>query len=740
MIAAQQTLSLRDEARAIIKEWNRGGEPDAREVLDQRPEFRADKSLVVELAYEEYALRCEAGAAPDPATFSDRFPTFRQAVHAAVVGIKVLEDDAASLDRAPDVHWPEPGQRLSDLRILRELGRGSFARVYLALEESVGGRPVAVKLSAEGAAEAHTLGRLVHPHIVPIFSAGFADEVGLTAVTMPFLGAATLTDVIDLAYPVPHGPAPRDAAVVREAVRRAAMPGDPPPIASGSACRPDDRNYTDAASHIAEQIADALAHLHKEGVVHRDLKPSNVLLRPDGQAVLLDFNLSADARSVNRRIGGSLPYMPPEQLRAFLGEAPSRALDGRLDLFALGVILYQVLTGELPYGTPTAGLPPAESVKRMLQRQPQGFRPVRGLNPAVDSGLARLIEKCLALDPADRPASAAQLAESLRRCQAWPARLRRWAGRRPFAAAAAAGLLLMAAGGAASEMAAPQLPADVREYNRGRAAYLDGDYAAAEELFKQAVQDCSADPKPRKYYMARAVGAMRLAEAEADEPKAQVLFSEAVSDLQQAERLQSDGPTAALLGYCISQTDPHAALLWYDRAVAAGYKSAALYNDRGFSRLHCNRVADAAQDIEAALQLEPNLQPARVNRWLVVLRLHTSAKAAPVSESTLADLQQAVELGLGSPVLCLSAARVFAAAAKAGHPSNPTICAAQTLFCLQKAIEAGATPATIQNDPLFNDVLKDVPEFRTLVQLRNWPAPSLTAPAHVIDPAPYVPE
>ena len=126
----------------------------------------------------------------------------------------------------------------------------------------------------------------------------------------------------------------------------------------------------------------------------------------------------------------------------------------------------------------------------------------------MDGEFARLVERCLAFDPAGRPASAADLAAGLRRCRAAPARLRRWAARQPLVAAAAAGLLLLAVGGAASEIA-PQPPADVRDYGRGRGAYLDGDYDRAEEYFNQAVQDCPTDPRPRKYYMTCAAAAMR---------------------------------------------------------------------------------------------------------------------------------------------------------------------------------------------------------------------------------------
>ena len=224
-----------------------------------------------------------------------------------------------------------------------------FARVYLALEESAGDRPVALKLSAEGAAEARTLGRLSHPNIVPVFSARFMEEVGQAAVCMPFRGSATLIHLFDQAYPTSEAPPPRRAAVIGQAIRAATHPDDPLPF-SPAWHKHENDSYVDGVVRLAAQIADALAFLHKEGVCHRDLKPSNVLLSSDGQALLLDFNLSADARAARPRIGGTIPYMAPEQLRALVDDSDDSAMDERVDLYALGVILYELLTGKNPYG------------------------------------------------------------------------------------------------------------------------------------------------------------------------------------------------------------------------------------------------------------------------------------------------------------------------------------------------------------------------------------------------------
>src|SRR5207253_10601572 len=115
--------------------------------------------------------------------------------------------------------------------------------------------------------------------------------------------------------------------------------------------------YVEGIVHLAAQVADALEYSHSQGVFHLDLKPSNVLLTPSGRPMLLDFNLAKDRECRGQLLGGTLPYMAPEQLRATADKAsrererPEEAdLDGRADVFALGVLLYELLAGQHPFG------------------------------------------------------------------------------------------------------------------------------------------------------------------------------------------------------------------------------------------------------------------------------------------------------------------------------------------------------------------------------------------------------
>src|SRR5262249_52350153 len=132
-------------------------------------------------------------------------------------------------------------------------------------------------------------------------------------------------------------------------------------------------------------------------------------------------NLSDDDRLNDRRVGGTLPYMAPEQLRFCLTpEGEGAKPDDRADLFALGVILYELLTGRHPFGWSPAKLPARAHGEVLLARQRAGCAPVRRINPRADRRLAALVERCLAFDAKDRPASAAELAEALRRRLARP--------------------------------------------------------------------------------------------------------------------------------------------------------------------------------------------------------------------------------------------------------------------------------------------------------------------------------
>src|SRR5262245_53584855 len=303
------------------------------------------------------------------------------------------------------VATPEPGEVVFGFRLLRELGRGAFGRVYLAEQTDLADRRVALKLSSALAAEVRTLARLQHTNIVPVYSAHGGRP--FQALCMPFFGGTTLasalTDLINDRRP-PTGKSLADAVRCRQG--------------AGVVTGPDwleAATYVEAVLRVVERLADALAHAHGKGLIHRDIKPANVLLADDGQPMLLDFNLAEDgneAGAEKARVGGTLPYMSPEQMKAF-GGGPRDQVDGRADIYALGVIMFELLTRALPFPNYTG---PTRAVLDRMQVERSLAPPrLRTRNPEVTPAVEAIVRKCLQPAPAERYQSAADLRDDIAR-------------------------------------------------------------------------------------------------------------------------------------------------------------------------------------------------------------------------------------------------------------------------------------------------------------------------------------
>jgi hypothetical protein len=294
------------------------------EFFARHPEVKLQKSMILGLACEEYFRRNEQGETVDRQEFCQEFPAHQQSVARLLSVYDYLKQhDLLPARDATIVDWPEPGETVAGYELLDGLGLGAFARVYLAAEPAVANRRVAVKVSVEGAAEAEILGKLSHANIVPIYSVRQDDQQRWTLICMPYRGQATLDDVIGQLFCSPHARPHRGRELLEaiETINRFGEPVEPTP-ADPLFSR---YSYVEAAVHLVAQLADALGYTHTKGICHRDLKPSNVLLGPDGRPMLLDFNLSQDRAVTERRLGGTLPYMAPEQLEATVLEPRRRS-------------------------------------------------------------------------------------------------------------------------------------------------------------------------------------------------------------------------------------------------------------------------------------------------------------------------------------------------------------------------------------------------------------------------------
>jgi tetratricopeptide (TPR) repeat protein len=395
--AALEALAAR-LVEELAAAWHDDRRPPAEEFFARHPELLASPAVASQLIYEEICQREEAGQAGAAAQVVARFPQWREE-------LEVLLDCHRLLQR-PELAgpaFPEAGEALGDLRLARELGRGARGRVFLAAQPSLAGRPLVVKVTAREGNEHLSLARLQHTHIVPLYGCQELPERRLRALSMPYLGGATLAQLLAALRDRP--PAARTGAdLLRELDRlQRAAPG---PLPSRSPAREffSRASYVEAVCILGECLADALQYAHERELVHLDVKPSNVLVAADATPMLLDFHLARAPLRAGQPVpdwfGGTPDYMSPEQTRTLEAVRQRRPVPQnvgpRSDVYALGLVLYEALCGTPPAGGAVAA-------------------PLHQRNPHVSRGLSNVVHRCLAPAPKDRYPSAGDLAADLRR-------------------------------------------------------------------------------------------------------------------------------------------------------------------------------------------------------------------------------------------------------------------------------------------------------------------------------------
>ncbi|MFO0936501.1 MAG: protein kinase [Gemmataceae bacterium] len=346
---------------------------------------------------------------------------------------------------------PIVGEVIFGYRLEAELGRGAFGRVFLASQPELANRLVALKISANLTGESRALALLQHTNIVPVYSVH--QNESLQGVCMPYFGAATVarllgrfretnslpttgmelvetlrfrkesTSLVDLEPLVPLPELPDLSRTL------------PPQLSSGT--------YVDAVCWLLARIADGLSHAHDRGLIHRDIKPANILVSDDGQPMLLDFGVAEEYRlrtaSKGSTVGGTVPYMAPEQIEEFVNGV--QRSDVRSDIYSLGIVLYELLTGRYPF--PDSQKSYSEPTLQLLTTRNSAHLSIREFNLSVSPGLESIVLTCLQVDPRKRYQSAAALRDDLERHlshrplaiapeRSWKERFQKFSRRNPY--------------------------------------------------------------------------------------------------------------------------------------------------------------------------------------------------------------------------------------------------------------------------------------------------------------------
>lgn len=643
------------EASRILAEWPSDVAFSLGAALRKHPEFADRRSVQVDLAYEEYCRLEGKQAEIGRQEFAARFPHIERSLLRVLELHSFCQNDSDIRRAFFGNPWPVAGDEILGFRLVEEIGRGSASRVFLATDPDLSGRTVVIKVG-RAHDEAAALGRLEHPGIVPVLSARIDPATELSVLCMPYWGRGTLLHLIDRLH---AGESPQTGRDLQNAIKAVADRNlaTPAPVPDQ---RPAPLRFADAVAQFGAGLADALAYAHAQGIVHSDVKPSNVLVTADGRPRLLDFNLARAAEADERLVGGTLPYMAPEQLAAWADHAGP--IGPAADVYSLGATLHELLTGQPPLGRidePDV----AKAAAILAARHRRGPQPIPPERLRGNRQLGRLIAACLATDPERRPTAAA-LAASLAASVPQPRRPLPWL----------AGTFAAAGIGVAAT-----------------ALWWNNDAVPPTVILDAGPVLTDPEALAQRGWQRLSDGDLQLAYA----------------DLEAAHRLDPSARNAAALGYCVMRLTGNwtAAARYFETAVAGGGDTAAVQNAIGYCHLKLKDVERAKTSLARALELDPGFEAAHRNGFLLEL-VHARQQA---KHPDLDAIRQSLAAENCTATTYLDAACAYAQACEVGDGSQ-----AELLRCCEEAVARGLSPRELLAVTTFHPDIASHKTFRRL--------------------------
>ena len=594
----------------VLGAWTASKVFSAKSVLHEYPALATNRSAVVAIAAEEYLRRRQAGCLLERSRFAAEFGDLSDSVIRATEVMDFFLSEQGAGESEAFIRWPGVGDRVAHFELLESLGGGLLSRVYVARDLAVAQRHVVVKLTRNSEREIRALGKLSHQGIVPILSMHFDTARKLNVIVMPFRSRVTLLDAIGIVCGI-NGAGRRDVdlnGIEAEVIRRNSV--EPRPIGDvDSHRRTGHAWHSEWVARTGIDLAIALHSSHRQGVLHCDVKPSNVVLVDPFNPVLVDFNLCVghDARRV--AVGGTLPYMSPEQLRG-------DPLDERSDVFSLAATLYHMLAIRPPFGGPDVTISRSLAARLSLEK---GHGSEERQLAKIDARLAQVILKGLAHNPRDRYLTAADFADALLGCLQLRVRLARSVRRQKRqvqTVTCAASFLLLGLGTWELNRAPPH----VRAAKAAIAAAQKGDYLNSTEYAHQSL-DFQTDYLPA--LIMRGGANLQVGR-----------FGDARRDLGNAANLTQNAEVWALFAYAIyrdkdDRNANNAAIAAMHEAQDRGLESPLLINNLGFCRQRLHDLKGAEADFEQAVQMDPECGVAWLNLAHLDLRKTLQNKQPP---------------------------------------------------------------------------------------------------------------